>query len=610
MWGWRFKPESNPQTYNAELEYLKTLHERKVVKIPDLSIILMSEYLNSNQYRQGISFFETLLNEDTSDLSPQKKGLYLGCLGVLRATYAEQVPLLRRIGWVNDTIDLLESARELSKNNNFGIRFMTGVVYAQLPERFEKKNQAMEDLQWLLRHTDEAPVTGMLREVYFQLSRLFHRDDKLEEARKFLELSGYGKYERPANFLTSFAANADTGHTFHPRKLEEIIPEKVFALSGFEFTEYYFIVSENGEELISIDAGTRPDSAQSAYEYLMEKHPNLPPLTTVFVTHAHWDHIGGHRYFRGLNPEIKFYSRDNYQEELDRVKNSPMHFQYFFGKQYNNELIADYVPDLLISNRTEINIGGTKFDIIPIPGGETPDGLFVYLPQHSVVFVADFIMPYLGAPFVEEGSLEGLSKSVKILADLHPTHVLHGHETLTEGFNPPEKLTHLIKGLEWLEQEVYEAIDKGMGRPDIHHLNLIPPQVIEHSDTQLIYLVMRENVINRIFDQRTGYWHSDLTGMDYLNAEDYGALLSHYLELSEKEIQSAMENMMANGDHYLAARTAMWAVQVYPESNALRRLKNKTFIKLKVKYQFFDPFKTIIFSEMSGHETPQLILVE
>ena len=39
-------------------------------------------------------------------------------------------------------------------------------------------------------------------------------------------------------------------------------------LSGFEFTEYYFIVSADRRELIAIDAGTRPDSARAAHEAL------------------------------------------------------------------------------------------------------------------------------------------------------------------------------------------------------------------------------------------------------------------------------------------------------------------------------------------------------
>src|SRR5262249_17913784 len=34
----------------------------------------------------------------------------------------------------------------------------------------------------------------------------------------------------------------------------------------------------------------RDDSAKTAYEALRAQIPGLPPLTTIFVTHAHWDH--------------------------------------------------------------------------------------------------------------------------------------------------------------------------------------------------------------------------------------------------------------------------------------------------------------------------------
>ena len=60
----------------------------------------------------------------------------------------------------------------------------------------------------------------------------------------------------------------------------------MYLVSGFEFTEYYFVVSADRRELIAIDAGTRADSAQAAHEALRARFPALPPLTTVMITHA------------------------------------------------------------------------------------------------------------------------------------------------------------------------------------------------------------------------------------------------------------------------------------------------------------------------------------
>ena len=129
-------------------------------------------------------------------------------------------------------------------------------------------------------------------------------------------MSGYTTENHVATFTTPFAEDASGGHTFSPRSIREVIPGTVYLLTGFEFTEYYFVVSADRRELIAIDAGTRPDTARAAYEALRARVPSIPTLTTVFVTHAHWDHVGGHRYFRSLNPALRFYGRSNYQEEL------------------------------------------------------------------------------------------------------------------------------------------------------------------------------------------------------------------------------------------------------------------------------------------------------
>jgi hypothetical protein len=137
-----------PQTYHAELEYLKALHQAGPVAEPQLSAILMQQFMNANQLQDGIAFFESLLQKHESQLIPEQKALYLSSLGVLRASHAAQVPLWSRIAWVNETIDRLESARTLTHNDNFLVRWMSGVVYAQLPDRFEKTDAAFADLQW------------------------------------------------------------------------------------------------------------------------------------------------------------------------------------------------------------------------------------------------------------------------------------------------------------------------------------------------------------------------------------------------------------------------------------------------------------------------------
>src|SRR5262249_41819388 len=158
----------------------------------------------------------------------------------------------------------------------------------------------------------------------------------------------------------------------------------------------------------------------------------LPPLTTVFVTHSHWDHIGGNRYFRSLAPRPKFYAHANYQTELDRSAGTPHKFgTLFFGERYDPQAVAGFKPDVTVERDTEVGVGGTRFRLIPVAGGETDDALFIHVPGLDTLFVGDFIMPYLGAPFAEEGNLPGLLDAIDVVARLNPRHILHGHEPLT-----------------------------------------------------------------------------------------------------------------------------------------------------------------------------------
>src|SRR5689334_14730055 len=165
---------------------------------------------------------------------------------------------------------------------------------------------------------------------------LANADGDKSRSQDYLRRSGYTKLDKPIVLTTAFSENLATGHTCSPRRITEVVPNRVYALSGFEFTEYYFVVTQDRQQLIGIDAGTRPDAARTAYEALRAQTPNLPPLTTILVTHSHWDHIGGHSYFRSLNPNVRFYARSNYQDELALELRAPGNLAtHFFGQCFN-----------------------------------------------------------------------------------------------------------------------------------------------------------------------------------------------------------------------------------------------------------------------------------
>src|SRR5216683_3736669 len=360
-----------------ELEYLKAVNLVAPPRDPQLLFLLMAQYSNANLHGEGAEFFSARLKEFGPRLTDVQKALYLSAIGLLRAQHASQVSLLHRIGYVKDTIAILEQAKQLSGGQIFVVNWIAGIVHAQLPSRFHQKNAAQDELAWCVANADKAPHAGWLREVYYYLGKLALAGGEQVKAQDYLRRSGYKDFNRPITLTTPFSEEVVSGHAFSPRHIAEIVPGRVYALSGFEFTEYYFVVSDDGRELIGIDAGTRADSAKVAYEALRAYAPNLPELTTVFITHSHWDHVGGHKYFRVLNPRLRFYARSNYEEEITRSVNGPGNFgRQFFGERFSLDDVRSFKPDVTIDSRTDLKIGGTRIELIPVHGGETHDAMF------------------------------------------------------------------------------------------------------------------------------------------------------------------------------------------------------------------------------------------
>jgi alkyl sulfatase BDS1-like metallo-beta-lactamase superfamily hydrolase len=271
------------------------------------------------------------------------------------------------------------------------------------------------------------------------------------------------------------------------------------------------------------------------------------------------------------------------------------------------EDVRSFKPDITINRRTELKIGGTRIEFIPVQGGETNDALFIHFPDYGVMFVGDFIMPYLGAPFVEEGNLNRLLDAIDIVAQKNPRHLLHGHEPLTRLFASPRMLGNLKAHLAWLREQVLAAIRRGEERASIQQANLIPPRLLSGDpDAHLPYIVMRENVINRIYDQNVGYWQPDLQGVDYLSRADRGSILIDYLGVSERQLVNATERMIADGKYELAATALEWTKGRFAGSKSVREIERSTYLKLMEKYQEFNPFKFIIYSGKIGAQVPQI----
>src|SRR2546427_5844492 len=146
-----------------ELEYLKAVNSAAPPQDPQLLFLLMGAYANANQQAEGAEFLTARLNEFGPRLTGAQKSLYLSAISLLRAQHASSVALLRRIGYVKDTIAILDQAKRLSGGQIFVVNWISGVVRSQLPGFFQQ-----DDLTWCAANIAKAPHIGWLREVDFR----------------------------------------------------------------------------------------------------------------------------------------------------------------------------------------------------------------------------------------------------------------------------------------------------------------------------------------------------------------------------------------------------------------------------------------------------------
>jgi len=548
---------------------------------PFVAMVAMQQFSAGHRNWQGYEYFGRLAREQ-----PEKRVFFGTLQAALQARVAGDVPLLKRVAWVEDAIGKLDAGAAADPRVG---RLARGLVFAELPPRFGKAKTAAEDLEASLAHRSELPPDldrGILRALALAYRTLGDEGRSREAWRQSGLASLDGSEPR---IVSSLSVDARNGFRFGQKRLVREA-EGVYVAEGYDFANLAFIVGPTS--VVAIDAGTTEPSAREAVAAL--RTVTKAPIKVLILTHGHWDHVGGLSALR--EPGTTVIARTGFAAELERSRRYHPPFHYFFGTA---KMTLDVTPDKLVTGPETLALDGIELDLIPARSGETDDALFIHDKRHDILFVGDAFMPYLGAPFVAEGSTEGFLGAVDQVLALHPRRLVHGHIPLTRLYTI-EAMPGLKRALVALHAHALEGARAARPLAEVLHDNFIPGSLRDTPPAAFPYLLMRDTFVQRLYAEQAGYWQSNGEGIESFTRDEWSRALDLLGGHSEDSFTRAAAELLDRGDPALGLQLAELGLARYPSSASLHSSRAQALTRLRELNAAANPFRFIVYSEFAG----------
>lgn len=180
-------------------------------------------------------------------------------------------------------------------------------------------------------------------------------------------------------------------------------------------TNTYILYNEETMEGLVVDPSFSPE------QYIKAIKEKKIHLTSIFLTHAHVDHMAGMNELRKAFPEARMYMDKRGRPFL---RDPERNLSYMFPTP---TLVDD--ADVWVKDGDEIETSGYTFQVIDT-SGHTPGGISFYLKKEGIVFTGDSLFQgSIGRTDFPGGSMKELTGSIRKNLFTLPdsTVVLSGH---------------------------------------------------------------------------------------------------------------------------------------------------------------------------------------
>jgi uncharacterized sulfatase len=330
---------------------------------------------------------------------------------------------------------------------------------------------------------------------------------------------------------------------FEPRLIE--VAENVYSAVGFQVSTNSIIVGEDG--VIIIDPGIAPPLAErvrAAFGEISDK-----PVKALIYTHSHPDHTNAASVF--FTEGVEVWARSNFGSEARLVRSSG----YAGGVRPSNTQGFDLLPEQRIGvgvgipprtrpalgntimadgaqttagqsrpgtvppthtfsgDRQALEIAGVYLELVKAPG-ETDDQLYVWYPEHRVLFAGDNFYQSWPNTYPLRGtarrSVRDWITSLDAMTRERPETVVPGHTTPMQ--DATLVLTNYRDALKWVLDRTVEGARARMTPDELIEFTRLPEHLAELDYLQ-DYYGSRWGTVRDIYAQDLGWFDGNVLNL-------------------------------------------------------------------------------------------------
>jgi glyoxylase-like metal-dependent hydrolase (beta-lactamase superfamily II) len=231
----------------------------------------------------------------------------------------------------------------------------------------------------------------------------------------------------------------------------------------------YRITSADGDVMINTGLPAEAERTRARLDAVARG-----PLRKIILTQGHPDHVGGWSQFNQAGIETiaqadhvvvrEYWRRLNpfYATRITKLWGA------FTGRTSVPTLPPEPVPTITFEDAYCFELGGRRIELYSVPGGETTDGLVVWLPQTRTVFIGNLMGPMFGhLPNLytirgdKPRSALTFIQSLDRVRDLEPEILINGHDAFRGVTQIRDTLTRVRDAITYARDATIAGMNEG-----------------------------------------------------------------------------------------------------------------------------------------------------